>query len=103
MGNSKPPAALPLVALNPGPEPSCQPWCTDHRGGGIRPKDGYCLGVVPTPAGDLLLGDDDGRPVLLLHRLRDINLTLDQGRTLYAALGELLAAAPQGELVGGVL
>ncbi|MGW4426395.1 hypothetical protein [Streptosporangium sp. NPDC004631] len=84
----------------------CRPWCTEHHDGGQHPEDAYCLGVVPTPAGDLLLAELDGRPTLLLHRLQDVDLMLDEAEVVYAAMGRLLAsakAARQSELVGGVL
>ncbi|MEU0516677.1 hypothetical protein [Streptosporangium sp. NPDC006007] len=73
----------------------CRPWCTDHF-------DGYCLATASTPAGDLLLGFTDGGPRVFLWQLRDVDLTLADAARLHEALGELLAAAPQGELVGGV-
>lgn len=79
------------TSTHPRP-PGCRPWCTEHRVG-QRPEDSYCLGVVPTPAGDLLLSEIDGRPTLLLHRLQDVDLTLDEAEVVYAAMGRLLASA----------
>lgn len=69
----------------------CRSWCTEHRTA-TRPEDGYCLGIAPTPAGDLLLGDLDTGPAVFLWRLRD-ELTLAEAEAFFRAGLKLAEAA----------
>lgn len=110
--------------LHTTPVPGCRPWCsidhTDDAPGDrehwtsipdislslATPVPGFPRPVQPALAADLL-AQGDGPPMVYLSDTAFPTwgraLTFAEARRLRDVLGELLAAAPQGELVGGVL
>lgn len=98
--------------------PGCWPWCGSSHPPGDRdhwtsasdiplsleqPVPGLAGPIQPALAADLLLAEGESAPVVYLSDTAAPTwgraLTRAEARRLHDVLGELLAAAPQSELV----